>query len=127
MDSPVFVEGTVSIREDEEPKILVNFMDMLIENSRYRKSETKTYQKGNAKESSSHGALSKLYLRVSDLKCKEYLKAKNIVDIFEGDVSVIFYDRQNASYVNYPSGIAATEYIISELRSILGDENVVGK
>ena len=71
--------------------------------------------------------ITKLYLRVPDTSCLEYLKAKNIVDIFEGSVRVIFYSRETSSYIDYPSGLALTEYILSELKEILGEDNVVPK
>ena len=69
----------------------------------------------------------KLYLRVSDFSCREYLKAKNIVDIFDGNVKVIFYNRSTSSYSEYHGRISATTYIISELSELLGEENVVLK
>ena len=56
-----------------------------------------------------------------------YKKAKNIVDIFSGAIQVIFYDASRAKYVSYSSGIDISQYVINELRSILGDENVVAK
>ena len=36
VDSPIYIEGSVSIREDEPPKVLVNVIDELIDNSRYK-------------------------------------------------------------------------------------------
>ncbi len=35
VDNAVYVEGTVSIKDEEMPKILVNYMESLIENERY--------------------------------------------------------------------------------------------
>ena len=67
----------------------------------------------------------KIYLRVDDLKCNKYLKAKNIVDIFDGSTRVIFFDRSSGKYISYMGGLSATEYIVRELKDILGDENVV--
>ena len=56
-----------------------------------------------------------------------YKKAKNIVDIFFGGTQVIFYDSSQSKYLNYSIGLEASEYIINELKSILGDDNVVAK
>jgi hypothetical protein len=64
---------------------------------------------------------------VPDLRCREYLEAKNIVDIFDGTVKVIFYSRETSSYSDYTSGISLSEYVLGELRQLLGEENVVVK
>ncbi len=136
LDAPLFIEGSVSLREEEEPKVLVNVIDELIENGRFSKSsapqppvQPKTPPASceitdNA-SLNPQKAFTKVYLRVPDFDCREYFKAKNIVDIFEGNTSVIFYNSQTAKYVNYTSGLAASDYIVNELRSILGDVNVV--
>jgi DNA polymerase-3 subunit alpha len=127
IDAAVFVDGTVSLKEDEPPRVLANFVEALADNAVMAKRKailSETPVKPTAK---APAPASKLYLRVPSLTCKEYLKAKNIVDIFDGSVKVIFYDRETSSYSNYPSGISATKYILSELQEILGNENVVLK
>ena len=132
IDAPLYIEGTVSLREDDEPKILVNVMDQLTDNAHYvsmmgqqekrlQSTEKQTLKREPERE------CTKIYLRVPDMRCRQYMKAKNIVDIFEGNVSVIFYSRETSRYSSYPSGISVTGYILSELKSILGDENVVVK
>ena len=143
-DNAVCVEGSISQREDEEPKILVNRMVLLIEDSEYGL-VTKTQQEGsdprekltNAEDNSSVRSSShrtalpqkaeKVYMRVPDLSSREYLKAKNITDIFEGNTRVIFYDRSRSEYVQYGHGIQLSEYIYNELVQILGKDNVVVK
>ena len=132
VDAPLYIEGTVSLREDEDPKILVNVIDELTDNARF--SQATALQKNNiavtekkAQAVTTEKRITKLYLRVPDTSCLEYLKAKNIVDIFEGSVRVIFYSRETSSYIDYPSGLALTEYILSELKEILGEDNVVPK
>ena len=71
--------------------------------------------------------VTKVYIRVPDFNCELFKKARNIVEIFEGDKKVIFYDSSNSKAVNFPLGIDATPYVISELISLLGKENVVPK
>ena len=134
IDAPVYIEGTVSIREDRPPEILVNVIDELIENSRYKpkstvtvKQESKPSPQPRSVKASTPVTASKVYLRVPNMECNEYLKAKNIVDIFEGTVKVIFYDSSNAKYLDYSAGIELTGYIVSELQRILGKDNVVLK
>ena len=130
IDSPVYIEGSVSLREDELPKVLVNVMDELIDNSNYKQDAQTQISKpiATAQETvQTTKPYTKIYLRVPNFNCREYLKAKNIVDIFEGNIKVIFYNSENATYVNYLGGVNATEYILSELQAILGKENVVIK
>ena len=64
---------------------------------------------------------------MKSLDSDEFLKAKNLVEIFEGTIPVIFYNSSTKEYC--PSGLAfdATDYTINQLKSLLGDENVVLK
>ena len=144
VDNAVYIEGTMSVRDDESNKILVSRIDELVENGRYVKRERiapkpqsvkpqpekpqgTERQLSDVAAAVKNTAYTKLYLRVDDLACKEYLKAKNIVDIFDGTVKVIFYSRETSSYTDHTSGITLSEYVLGELRDILGDENVVPK
>ncbi len=135
-DTAICVEGNISLREDEEPKLLVSKMFELIENSEYDRAvlrggtEEKQNKNGYSKVQNSHklsSSVSKLYLRVPDMKCAEFFKAKNLVDIFEGNVKVIFYDTSASAYSNYDKGIELSEYLYNELISLLGEENIVPK
>ena len=136
-DSALCVDGSISLREDEEPKLLVNRIFELVENSEYSsKSAEQTSEQTNEKKAvqaptstpaTLNNNVSKIYLRVPDLSSKEYLKAKNLVDIFEGGVKVIFYDTSKKQYINYERGIDLSQYIYRELVSLLGEENVVPK
>ncbi len=68
----------------------------------------------------------KVYLRVPDMTCRDFLLAKNMVDIFsEGNVSVIFYDASSKKYAQYSRKIYYSSRVISELKAILGDDNVI--
>ena len=133
VDAPLMVEGTVSLREEEEPKILVNSMAELVENGKFQKTPQeqapRTQPESSAPTINKNTVMApqKIYLRVPDMKCRAYLKAKNIVDIFEGEAKVIFYDSQSSKYLDYGAGICLSEYVISELCEILGKDNVVVK
>ena len=71
--------------------------------------------------------VTKVYIRVPDFNCELFKKARNIVEIFEGGIRVIFYDASNSRAVSFPQGIDATPYVITELVKLLGQENVVPK
>jgi hypothetical protein len=59
---------------------------------------------------------------------EEFLKAKNMVDIFnEGTVRVIFYDSSTGKYSEYSERLFYSDYVVRELKNILGDDNVVIK
>ena len=70
----------------------------------------------------------KLYLRVENMTCHKFLKAKNIVDIFnEGSIRVIFYDSSKKTYSEYSERMYYSKRAIAELENILGKENVISK
>ncbi len=145
-DAPLHIKGNLSIRdgEDEAPKILVSEITELMENTAYeawisRQSQSASTsvppiptvsspQKSEAPPSRTVSAPpSKVFLRVPDLQGVPYQKARNLVDIFEGNVRVIFYDTARSTYVPYDHGLDATEFVLNELVALLGRENVVVK
>ena len=70
----------------------------------------------------------KIYLRVPNMSGEAFKKAKNMVDIFnEGTIRVIFYDQSTAKYSEYSERMFFSKVAISELKKILGDDNVVVK
>ncbi len=140
-DAALCVEGNVSLREDEEPKILISNILELIENADYeilkqkpqvQKPEVKKAPEPAPAPSKPKPKLTvenatKLYLRVPSLDSLEYKKAKNLAEIFEGRVAVIFYDTQNAKYLPATMGIDLSNYTYAELIALLGEANVVPK
>ena len=62
------------------------------------------------------------------MSCELFHNAKNIVDIFnEGSIRVIFYDMSTKKYSEYSERLYYSSYVISQLKIILKDENVVTK
>ena len=66
-------------------------------------------------------------MRVPNLTCEQFVKAKNIVEIFEGETEVIFFDSSSKQYKPSGLGFDITDYTIKQLKALLGDENVVIK
>jgi DNA polymerase-3 subunit alpha len=142
-DAPLYVKGTVSIRDGEEetPKILVSEIVELMDNGRFEliefKKETSVVSPQSpvsdqqplisASHISRKGTPAKVYLRVPDLQSELYRKARNLVDIFEGSVPIIFYDTSRSIYQPYEHGLDATDFVLNELVFLLGKENVVPK
>ena len=130
-DVALYVEGNLSLRDDEDAKILVSKSFELIENGEYErkadKPESSEVKTPVTQATDNLEKKTKLYLRVPNLNSREYLKAKNIVDIFDGDVKVFFYDTSSAKYVPYDRGVQLSAYIHKELVDLLGKDNVVAK
>lgn len=135
LEAPLYVEGVISVKdEDDTPKIVVNSIVELVENSRFKPSEqpkaVETVKKAEYHKSNGINTdpkVSKVYLRVQNMTCEQYLKAKNIVDIFEGSTSVVFYDSSTSKYQAYSTGMECNSFVIKELSDILGEKNVVLK
>ena len=135
-DAALLVKGTVSVREDEPPKILASDIRPLEENGRFvprrepkkpAQTEKPSQKEARSQPSTSQATVTKLYLRVPNLDCEQYRKAVNLAEIFEGTVRVIFYDSSKSEYVKSDLGVELSSAVLYELRSLLGEENVVPK
>ncbi len=150
IDSGVYIEGTIQLREDEPARLIANAIAPLVENSRYkgrinaRPSRAVESAAGQpaysaappnraARPTSSHTPQrqpasptpSKVYLRVPEIGSYQYKKAENLIEIFAGSTPVFFYDAKTASYHQHSRGLTHSDFIVSELKSLLGEENVV--
>lgn len=164
------VDGTVSGKDDEAPKIIVDRIEPLIENYMYQdhiaRQRASKVPAANAQTNTADPRLAlylsgytdaqltpsekntntpsisaektrtqeqsaipqKIYLRVRDMECREFLHAKNLVDIFnEGSVSVIFYDSSTKKYAEYSQKLSYSEYVFAQLCELLGEENCIKK
>lgn len=127
-DEAVCVIGALSLRDDEKPKVIVSEICRLIENALYR-AETDVPQ--NKEKSGSAATDSpkphRLFLRVPSLDSDAFRKAENLAEIFDGTTQTVFYDVSNGKYASYRHGVAISDFLISEFRAVLGEENVVYK
>ena len=69
----------------------------------------------------------RLFLRVPSLEDLRYRKARNIVELFEGDFPVYFYDASTKTYSTEAMGMERSRYAVEQLRTLLGEENVIWK
>jgi DNA polymerase-3 subunit alpha len=144
-DAAICVRGTVSCRENEEPKILVDQMIALLDNETYTvppettqklaqgsepaampKSIPKPKNVSTARESV-QGRTGKLYLRLPDSQGVLYRKALNLVELFPGQTPVVFYDGEARSYRALRGGIALSDYLMGQFICLLGEDNVIFK
>ena len=80
----------------------------------------------------SSGRPPRLYLRVADKKCRQYLKVMNLISIFSADgipaggVPVYIYDASDKSYTRCEgAGVILTQTVYDEFCNILDRESVV--
>ena len=122
-DNAICVEGNISLREDEPPKLIVNKAILLNENGTQHKSSkvTRKIKKELPK------SFSKIYLRFTSLNCDEIKQVATLVANNAGSTDVIFYDTSTKSYHPYNKSINLNIDIYNYLIDILGEENVVPK
>lgn len=125
VDAPLGVFGTVSRREDDV-KILVNQIVELSENGKYRKKPASAARNAPAAQDKLviHPG-GRLFLRVDSLEGEKAKKAGNLVDIFEGSTTVVFYETKTRTYTTYERRMELDDFLMKELRTLLGEENVI--
>lgn len=122
LDNCISLNGNIQSRE-EDVKILASGAVELFENAKYK--EPEKAQKIDTPLSERTSRVKKLFLRIPRLDCEETRKAKNLIEIFEGNVSVMLYDNETKQYTNLGIRAEISNFLISELKNLLGDENVV--
>lgn len=80
-------------------------------------------------ENSSAGSSgSKLYLKLPDVSGKLFKRTVSMIKIFMGSVPVIFYDSGSGKYIKSDSlRINPTDFVVRELKNMLGEDNVILK
>ena len=127
-DNAVFVSGTLSRRDEDAPKLLVNRLEELIENADYQSAPKPEKPAPAASPAPAHTASPRrLFLRVPDLECEPYRKAKNLTEIFDGTFPVAFYNAASKQYDFSHPGVALSDYLLAALRELLGEGNVILK
>lgn len=140
-DVGVMVWGSLSVREDEKPKVIVNRMEALVENRNFNEqiSSSKRMQQAQdeARAASAPSAATaqagkeakprRLFLRVSSRQGRDYWKALNLVELFDGDFPVFFFFADEKQYETEPHGFALSSYLLTQLTDLLGAENVILK
>lgn len=132
--SVIEVIGTLNFKEDEEPRIICEKVTALPDAT-----QLKDYvlQKLSEKEDVSKTDCSteksdkpkKLYLRIPNMECEKYLKAKNLLELFKGDTQVVLYLTESNKKLLAPSllWVRINDTLLDELCFQLGAENVVFK
>ncbi|MGM9643150.1 MAG: DNA polymerase III subunit alpha [Eubacteriales bacterium] len=136
-DNAVCITGTVSRREGERSKIIVNSAAMLLTDEEFGRRKAEPSKQARPAQNAPQGAStprsapvkppSVVYIRVPSRASEIYKKCENIVEIFEGLTRVSFYFADTKKYSEYPHGIDISDTAIKELKRLAGDDSVVTK
>lgn len=111
----VLVKARVSIREEEDPKLVAEAIQLPAEADR---------PQPEVKRSKNPG----LYLRMESEVAPVVARVKNLLSIFDGSEPVYFYYKDTGKYFPALSlSVFYHEVLERELKKLLGDENVVRK
>ena len=129
LDNCIALNANVTTRDDDV-KLLVSGINELEENSTYQEKPKRTAQTAQPAQihrsaTSSPQRVKKLFIRLPSLECEQAKKAKNLVEIFEGDTAVMLFDNSTKQYTPIQSRADVSGVLVSELKTLLGDENVV--
>ena len=120
----VEIDGTLSIKEDEEPKVIADKITALPPSDQLKVNSNQAAP-APVHDQAPRGE-QKLYLKVPNLESREYLKAKNLLEIFRGNTKVIFYLSETKTQMLAPQSLWASlnDTMLGELRYQLGEQNV---
>ena len=113
VDNVIFVEGQVSLKDEEPPKLILNSATAVRPNSEY--TENKKID-------------SRLYLKVKSIKEPIVNDIIELLKEYSGDTEIVFYDIEQKKYVKAAGlTISASEDVLFALKAILGEDSVVLK
>ena len=113
VDNVIFVEGQISLKDEEQPKVILNTCKTVTSNTEFEM----------AKKISS-----KLYLKVESIDAPLVTEIIELLKEYSGDTEIIFFDNKAKKYVK-ASGltITASSEIVGALKAILGADAVILK
>ena len=124
----ITVQGTLSVEEEKEPKILANSITGAPgPNAAAGNPVSETGQENREPVSHKKGKHRGLFLRFDSEKDERIKKAKIITSIFEGDFPLCFYykDKKHYDLQKRADFTAPNPTMLEELCRLLGNENVV--
>lgn len=131
----IFAECSVSVKEDEETKLLCNKVYpaprtdaeiakfKVMYNSIQEKQEQPSFaHKGSQTKDDKSG----LYLKFKNQECNEFIRAKQVLDIFDGSTPVYFYFEDSRKLLRVPRNmwVDLNDVMLRELKRRIGDKNV---
>ncbi len=86
-----------------------------------------TEQRSVPSDNRQEASVGKLYLKVDDREGSPFRRALAVTEIFFGETPVIFFDSSVGKYFRSGLSVTASEFVLRELKEILGDSNVILK
>ena len=117
----VVIEGRLSVREDEPSKLMAESISPI---GGYDPKHPQTNRPNLMRD-----AAQRLYVRLPSRSCPEYTKVINLLEIFDGDMPVIFYLEDVKQKLAAPRRLYASGHplLLQELKRLLGERNVATK
>ena len=117
----VVIEGRLSVREDEPSKLMAESISPI---EGYDPKHPQTNRPNLMRD-----AAQRLYVRLPSRSCPEYAKVINLLEIFDGDMPVIFYLEDVKQKLAAPRRLYASGHplLLQELKRLLGETNVATK
>ena len=113
VDNVIFVEGQISLKDEEPAKIILNSCKTVMQNGEF----------GSSKKASS-----KMYLKVKSIKEPIVNDIIELLKEYSGNTEIIFYDSETKKYVRAANlTIAASDDVVFALKAILGEDAVILK
>ena len=114
IENVVFLNGTISVREDEPCKILLSSAENLLSNLEFKETVKKSTPK--------------LYLKVNGINSPIVTQITKLLKNYSGEAEIIFFDSTTKKYVKAKDiSINVNEQILSILKSLLGPDAVIYK
>ena len=117
----VVIEGRLSVREDEPAKLMAESI-LPIEGYDPKRPQAN-------KPNRMRDAAQRLYIRLPSRSCPEYAKVINLLEIFDGDMPVIFYLEDTKQKLAAPRRLYTSGHplFFQELKRVVGEHNVATK
>ncbi len=127
-DMALCIEGTVSEREDGDPKILLNTAFELKDDKNFVPDDVKPTETSQTRQMTKKEIKpKKIYVKVPDMETESFRKVMNLIEIFGGSVPVVFFDSSSKKYVSCSAGIELSDFVMTRIKRIVGEENAVYK
>lgn len=117
----VVIDGRLSVREEEPAKLIAETI-LPIEGYDSQKTQKNTPDQ-------TRNAAQRLYIRLPSRSCPEYAKVINLLEIFDGDMPVIFYLEDTKQKLAAPRRLYTNGHplFFQELERLVGRANVATK
>lgn len=117
----VVIEGRLSVREDEPSKLMAESISPI---EGYDPKHPQANRPNRMRD-----AAQRLYIRLPSRSCPQYAKVVNLLEIFDGDMPVIFYLEDTKQKLAAPRRLYTSGHplFFQELRRLVGEKNVATK